>query len=121
MYLQNVVFSQYSAAKGSSVDYLDPTATQHNFNAIAQDTDRIDSTINRIDSTINGLNDRLLRMEQFLDFCHRSHPEVLKEFLTVEHAKVRVGAVQAPPPPRTIDMDLQALELRTLAAIGKLP
>ena len=112
MYLQNVLLSQYSSAKGGNLDILDTVAVQHNFNSIAQDSDRIDSTI-------NSLNDRLLRMEQFLHYCHQAHPEVLKEFLTVEHAKVRVGAVCSPP--KVVDMDMQQLELRTLAALGKLP
>lgn len=103
MYLQPVVLSPYSSAKGASVDVLDTGAVQHNFNLIAQDTDRIDSTI-------NGLNDRLLRMEQFLDYCHRAHPEVLKEFLTVEHAKVRVGAV-CPPPAASGDTLQQLLDI----------
>ena len=114
MYLQPVLLSPYSPAKGANVDVLDVGAVQQNFHSVAQHSEVVDETLRQV-------TDRLQRMEQFLDYCHRAHPEVLKEFLTVQHTKVRVGAVQSPPPLSLHDMDLHQLELRTLAAIGKLP
>jgi hypothetical protein len=67
------------------VEVLDVRAVSQNFLTIQME-------VARVDDTIYKLHDRLLRMEMFMDFCHRAHPEVLKEFLTIEHAKERVGA-----------------------------
>jgi len=84
MYIRDPIV-RVNVASGNSMDVLDPSIVQTNFNEV-RDNFNMDET------RLKELDARMSRLEKFLTFCRDNWPDVIRDFAVVEAAKVRVGA-----------------------------
>lgn len=120
------VVSPYYTPTGNQVTVIDAHALQTELNNLEQADALATSRFTEIDKAIGELRQvrgeiadlraQVDATQLFYGYVAAHHPSIIDEYRIREAAKLKVC-----PPPRLVDADMQELELRTLAAIGKLP
>jgi hypothetical protein len=110
------VVTPYYTPTGNKVDVIDPYALQTELTALDSTNIGIQSAVSEIARKVEALQAQMDATQMFYGYVASQHPHIIAEYQIREAAKAKVC-----PPPSLVNADMQELELRTMAAIGKLP
>jgi hypothetical protein len=113
--MRQVVSSHYPPT-GNKVDVIDPYALQTELTNLESANIGLQAAMNDLIRKVDALQAQADATQMFYGYITTHYPRIIEEYTTREAVKAKVC-----PRPSLVEADMQELELRTLAAIRKLP
>jgi hypothetical protein len=113
------VYQTLYSQGGNQLEVLDYKLLQQELQNLESTNIGMQAALNDLMRKVEALQAQTDATQAFYGYVASQYPHILDEYRIREAAKAKV----CPPPPSDlfVNMDMQQLELRTLAAIGKLP